>query len=342
MMVASPCNAARDGGSCGPFGDPPAELIGSAKPDCGKGAILGPWKDPDGTERYACLYRPASLGMKDKVPLLVYLHPSLFSAGTVRNTNLLALRDTSLLGANRKHPGFIVLAPQGRKTRHYFPFPDNRGMGWDNWDRQLNPNGDITVDGRVYRENVDAATIDHFIMQITASGGVDTRRIYVSGWSNGAAMGLLYALNRPAIAGVAVYSAPDPFGAFNDPCPQQPVNGTPADITQVRIFNPRVPVMHVHNSCDVAGICPNGEKLASRLRSAGVSIRDVIIDSSGKQVDACDASCGTNPSGDTTPIGNLKGWWIGLRHHAKWPNAWTRAMLEFLRDNPLQPARVPF
>ncbi len=342
-MGINACSAARNGGACGPFGDPPASIIGSAKLDCGEGATLGPWQDPDGTDRYACLYQPASAGTKEKLPLLVYLHPSLFSAGaTIKKTNLLALKDSALLGGNLKRPGFIVLAPQGRRTRHYYPFPDNRGMGWDNWYRQLSPAGDVKIGGYVYPENVDAVTIDRFLAQVTASGSVDTRRIYVTGWSNGAAMGLLYALNRPDVAGVTVYSALDPFGALNDACPQQPVDGDPVSITQVRIVNPRVPAMHVHNSCDVVGICPNGEKLALQLRSAGVTVRDVITDSSGRQVDACEASCGTNPEGDTNPLRNLKGWWVGLRHHSKWPGTWTPAMLEFLRANPLQPARVPF
>ena len=38
-------------------------------------------------------------------------------------------------------------------------------------------------------ENADAATIDHFIAAEVTTENVDTRRIYVSGWSNGAAMG---------------------------------------------------------------------------------------------------------------------------------------------------------
>ena len=95
----------------------------------------------------------------------------------------------------------------------------------------------------------------------------------MTGWSNGAAMGLLYALNRPNVAAVAVYSGPDPFGALNDPCHQKPVAHAPANNAEVRIYNPRVPVMNVHNACDIAGICPNDEKLVKELRAAGSQCR---------------------------------------------------------------------
>ena len=93
----------------------------------------------------------------------------------------------------------------------------------------------MKVGKTVYPENVDAATIDHFIAETAGTGKVDTRRIYVTGWSNGAAMGLLYALNRPNVAAVAIYSGPDPFGALDDPCHQKPVSGAPANNIEVRI-----------------------------------------------------------------------------------------------------------
>ncbi|MGH7915347.1 MAG: alpha/beta hydrolase family esterase [Candidatus Binataceae bacterium] len=316
-------------------------MLGAGKPGCGSGELLGPWKDGNGTDRYACLHEPASMKAGRRLPLLVYLHPSLFGTWTIRHTNLLDLHDTSSLDGHAE-TGFIVLAPQGRDTAHHYPWPDNHGLGWDNWYRQLSPAGSVKIGAAVYPENVDAATIDHFIAEVARRGKVDTRRIYVTGWSNGAAMGLLYALNRPNIAGAAVYSAPDPFGALDDPCRQKPVSGAPSNNTEVRIDNPRVPVMNVHNSCDIAGICPNGEKLAAELRSAGVNIEDVIVDSSGKRVDACTDYCGTDPYGGFAFLQNPLNWLLGLHHHERWPSGWTPAMLKFFRDHPLQPAGAPF
>ncbi len=334
--------AARSAGACGPFGNPPATILGTIKPDCGSGELLGPWKDGDGTDRYACLYEPVSAKAARRLPLLVYLHPSLFGAWTVTRTNLLELQNTSSLGGDPNRTGFIVLAPQGRRTTHYYPWPDKRGMGWDNWYRQLSPAGGVKIDETVYPENADAATIDHFIAQAARTGKVDTRRIYVTGWSNGAAMGLLYALNRPDVAAVAIYSGPDPFGAFDDPCRQAPVSGAPASNAEVRIFNPRVPAMQVHNSCDIVGTCPNAEKMVAELRAAGINVDDVIVDSLGRRVDACAARCGADPNGGLDPLYNPLSWLLGLHRHQRWPAQWTPAMLEFLRGHRLRPAAAPF
>src|SRR3546814_11813737 len=79
------------------------------------------------------------------------------------------------------------------------------------------PDGqDRRVNGVTYPANVDAAAIDHYLELVLAQGKVDTRRIYIMGWSNGSAMATLYGLNRPQIAAAAIYLAPDAFGAFND------------------------------------------------------------------------------------------------------------------------------
>ncbi len=327
--------AAGDVQACGRFGDPPARLIGAVKPDCGIGELLGPWKDGNGTDRYACLYKSRSAGAHIKLPLLVYLHPSLFQAKTITRTNILDFQESHALSGDPNRPGFIVLAPQGRNTVHQYPAPDRNGTGWDNWYRQLNPSGDVKVGDTVYPENVDAATIDHFIAQQVAAGEVDADRIYVTGWSNGAAMALLYALNRPNVAAVGVYSAPDPFGAFDDACPQKPVAAAPGSIAEIPIFNPRVPTMHLHNACDVAGICPNGEKLAADLRAAGVRVRDVIIDASGRRVSTCAASCGANPGAGLSILRNPLGYFLGLRHHGRWPEGRNRYLLDFMRRNSL-------
>src|SRR5436189_99594 len=88
-------------------------------------------------------------------------------------------------------PGFILLAPEGRKTCHYYPQPDQRQTGWDNWYRDFDPSDAA--------ENVDAWAIHRFVAQQVASGRVDTNRIYVTGWSNRAAIGYTYCLSRPSI-----------------------------------------------------------------------------------------------------------------------------------------------
>lgn len=319
---------------CGPFGNPPAITMGEVKPDCLNGTVLGPWKDLYGDDRYACLWEPYPAS-KQRLPMIIYLHPSLFGPDTVAKTGLLRYQNSFALSADGKPAGYILLAPLGRKMLHYYPRPDDKGLGWDNWYRQLNPAGDVTVGKILYHENVDAAAIDHFVAQEITAGKVDPAHIYVTGWSNGAAMAYLYALNRPNIAAAAVYSAPDPFGAFDDPCPQTPVPGTPANDSQVRIFNPGVATMHLHNSCDLAGLCPNAERMARQLREAGVSVDDTIIDYAGGQVNECTLSCGESETGNIRAVSDPLGYSLGFIEHARWPKRWTRVMLDFLRRHAL-------
>ncbi|HZP42681.1 MAG TPA: PHB depolymerase family esterase [Candidatus Binatia bacterium] len=327
---------------CTPFGNPPRPLV----PDlttttCAGGTTLGPWPDGDGTPRRACLWEPPGASSAGPLPLVVYVHPSLFTADTVPfATNLLAFLATANVSGDRSRPGFILLAPEGRATAHFYPAPDDRGTGWDNWYRQLDPAGATrVVAGVAYPENVDAATIDHFVAEETATGKVDPRRIYVTGWSNGSAMAVLWALNRPGIAAAAVYSAPNPFRAFDDPCPQTPVAGAPRGDAEIQVFNRRVPVYHLHNDCDIAGICPNGELLRSQLRRLRTPFTDVIVDATQTRVATCLAACGTSPDGDLAFADNPLGFTLGTRNHTRWPTLWTRAMLDFFRRHPLRRRR---
>jgi predicted esterase len=323
---------------CGPFGDPAAQerhgfftdFVSDHNPICIGGVTLGPWTDSGGADRYACLYESAAAIAEKPLPLVVFLHGSLATADSILVTSLKGLIGQSDLGGSR--PGFILLAPEGRNTTHYYPGFDSTGIGWDTWYRQFNPAGDVTIAGVTYAENVDAATIDHFVDEEVSSGKVDRQRIYLTGWSNGAAMAILYALNRPAIAAAAVYSAPSPFGAFDDACPQVPRATPPAGITEIEVANPRLPIMHVRNSCDIGGICPNGNVLAVQIRALGGDFVDVVLDSSGQSAN-CDDSCGTNPM-----AGGSIGWWNGLKgaaHHAVWPKRSNDAMLDFLKRHPL-------
>jgi hypothetical protein len=172
------------------------------------------------------------------------------------------------------------------------------------------------------------------------TGKVDINRIFVTGWSNGAAMSVLYGVSRPNVAAIAPYSAPDPFHAFNDPCPQKAVAGEPEHDDEVRIFNERLPVYHVHNDCDIVGICPNGERMAANLRAEGIGFEDVLIDSAQLPAPGgCVDLCGTNPDGNFDTTASPLGLTLGSANHTRWPQAWTGAMLEFFRVHPLDGPR---
>jgi len=324
---------------CNPFGDPPAQVdrgwyasfVTARSSVCPGGTRLGPWTDTNGDARYACLYEGAYADERQPLPMLIFLHPSETSAYSVLLTGLVGLTGKAALGGG--NPGFILLAPQGRYTTHRYPGYDSNALGWDNWYRQLSTAGAVAAGDATYDENADAASIDHFVGQMIAGGKVDRHRIYVMGWSNGAAMALLYALNRPWVAAAAVYSAPDPFSALFDACTQTPVAVAAVGDGQALVINPRVPLMHVHNNCEIGGICPNGIRFASRVRALGGGVEDVIVDSSGMRVSLCDDSCGTDEmaNGQIGTVASFR----GLARHMRWPTQWNDRMLTFLRDHPL-------
>jgi hypothetical protein len=327
MLGASP-DRARAASGCTPFGNPPQTLIMNEVPMCNaapNGKLLGPWNDSDGTPRYACLYAPASASTSNPLPMLVWIHPSLVTADSIISTNILSFQNDFSLATGTT--GFVVLAPEGRDTTHFYPAPDDTGPGWDNWYRQFSP-ATVKIGTQSFKENVDAATIDHFIKVVQATKTVLTNKTFVSGWSNGSAMSYIYALNRSNVKSIAVYSAPDPFEAFNDPCPQTPVEDHPSSIAQIQVPNPRIKAYQVHNSCDIAGLCPNSELIISQTAAIGANPDDdVIIDDLKQQVGFCDPLCGTNPDGDSSSLLGITG---GTLNHLEWPLTWTEQMLDFL------------
>ncbi len=315
---------------CTPFGNSPQELLSDIKPTCSGGKLLGPWNDSDGTARYACLYQPPQASARAQLPLVVYIHPSETNADSIVVTNLETFIKTANLNDNPASPGFILLAPEGRNITHLYGPPgttDSQGPGWDNWYRQLSPAG-VTIDGTTYVENVDAASIDQFIAQEVATGMVDTKRIFLTGWSNGSSMAFLYGLNRPNIAALAPYSGPDPFGYLLDPCYQTPVVGAAADDTQLTISNPTLPINHVHNACDIAGSCPNAEGLIAQLLPLGTFVQDTIISKTQAPANDCDLTCGNSLFGSAGTV-------EGEQNHVRWPTLWNLAMLDFFRRHPL-------
>ncbi len=270
------------------------------------------WKDSMGTPREACLRIPPQASSAAPLPLLVFLHGSLFPGDP--QTVLTGFdRDflSADLSADPARPGFILLMVEGRDKRHHYPYPDDHAWGYDNWYRNFD-RSDPDM-------NVDAATIDHFIDQVLKRGIVDDNRLYLTGWSNGAAMAMLYALNTPGIAATAVYSNPDPFTDVEDPCAQEPFG------------NNLRPIMTIHNDCDIIGICMTGaEALRDKMRAVmpQVEYQSLILDGLGNAVDACDASCGYDSS---DPLSMVT---IGAVRHLIWPRSRNADLYRFLRDRP--------
>lgn len=331
-LASSPAQAAAqssgpgasDAKNCAaPYGDPPADLATLTSGD-GAGALgevlalldqctaLGGetlnWTDAAGEARRACLLTPASASSSKPLPLVVFLQGSLVPAVPQLILNdWVSLYSSADLTGDPQRPGFILLLPIGRNAHHYYPYPDNYALGWDNWYRNLDRGSSAL--------NLDAAAIDQFVGQVQARGIVDADRIYLTGWSNGGAMAELYSLNTPAVAATATYSATAPFSDWQDPCEQTPFATT------------LPPVMDVHNSCDVIGTCQTTSAYHQDLarRFPGLAQNVVLIDAARQQTQACDASCATQ---------TLEGDPVGLANHLVWPYNWNDAMFAWLRQHP--------
>jgi hypothetical protein len=193
------------------------------------------------------------------------------------------------------------------------PVPDNDGLGWDNWYRNL----DRSSKGL----NADVDFIDKAITLAKKSVPVDSRRVFMSGWSNGASMALLYALNTKGIASASVYSAPDPYRDSQDPCTQPPY---PIYAT---------PTQDVHNYCDIIGICTTGQYFYTDLRKRYPTLPQsfVVIDTITTAVKSKDDSAMCDPL-----CQGACGLTEGTVAHLRWPSARnTDTFFTFFKNNPL-------
>ncbi|MDR3417303.1 MAG: PHB depolymerase family esterase [Nevskia sp.] len=270
------------------------------------GSVLD-WIDARHERRRACLFVPPQASPQVPLPLVVFLQGSLIPAPPqLLLTDWIPQSTTADLSGDPQRPGFILLVPIGRNTTHIYPFPDNAGLGWDNWYRNLD-RGSPDL-------NPDVAAIDHFIAAVESRGIVDGDRVYMAGWSNGAAMAQLYALNTPSVAAAAVYSSPDPFSDILDPCAQKPFAST------------MTPLMEVHNACDISGICQTGMRFHQELAQLFPTLPQSVttLDAVGKPVLACVASCASQAYAGP-----------GRAYHVLWPLGWNDAIFQWLREHPL-------
>src|SRR5262249_25073181 len=136
-------------------------------------------------------------------------------------------------------------------------------------------------------KNPDIRSADHLVDDLVKTQAIDPKRIYVSGWSNGAAFAHQYLLARHStatpggsrIAAAAVYAAADPYVHTGERlCPLDP---KPSGIA---------PLLEVYRACDALVPC---EPIHKWLASVGnPSVRSILLDARGQEVKECDASCG--------------------------------------------------
>ena len=307
---------------CTAYGDPPRPVVASSPDgtindllntalnicDASNGETLS-WTDANGTPRSACLIAPANATTQTPLPMLVWLHPTLIAQDSIIATGLIALTKTANLSGDTSKPGFILLLPTGRDIEQFLPAPLNTGIGWDHWYRNLDRSS-ATL-------NVDVAAIDHFVSVVEQRNIVDTSRLFISGWSEGADMATLYGLNTPGIAATAPYSTTSPFDDPADPCPQAAFS-----------TNNSRPYYLMVRECDVGGACQGAQTFLGQLRSGVLApslVQGVILNALTEQVNACNAACAAGMPDAST---------FGQYEHTHWPTQWNDNLMSFLRSNP--------
>lgn len=289
----------------------------------------------DAGAHYECEHGPTVAS----TPLVVFFHGAQDSADTIYDSTSLRTKAVSTNAADQISPtiqGFALVSVQGRNL--HWPTSNPSGSHHDYFYRDLDAPS----------TNPDIANADRVIDDLVASGKIDTNRIFVSGWSNGAFFAQLYAIARHEhatpggnrIAAAAVYAGGDPFIAPSDALASCGIAMPP---------HSSVPILMIHRSCDAYVPCdaaqqaifktPNGDVtdwLARAKASSGVddpNISEVIIDNNGAQTAACAA---------TSVCDNTMGG--GVLNHARWPDGvadeggvdWERgAMLPFFSTHHL-------
>ncbi|RUL78262.1 PHB depolymerase family esterase [Dyella choica] len=302
--AAGAADSAVEPPTCSATGTPPMQTVApvTKRPVCTDGRVLS--FDQNAVTRYACFNLPAhAVAGASQWPMIVYLH------GSMTNPDSLYRDGGALFELSRDYPlsthadskGFILLAPEGRRAQAWASDGPHTGTGfhWDEWQR------DPTT-------NLDVQAIDHFIDQAVATGLVDTKQIYVFGWSNGADMAVLYgAWRAERIAAVGQYAGTDPWQ--RTPCPVAMPSGR------------QVPLTLLRNMCDALATCGETSSWSNTLQQQNWPFRRVNLSWNGKDAGPgaqCAQTCGKAH---------------GLYEHVRWPQKDVLAteMLEFFKANPL-------
>ena len=246
------------------------------------------WKDPvNGQQRAACVFKSPAASPSSRRPLMIFLHGSGGSAQAIYDNTLLRSKAASFdLGDG---PGFILAADQGRNLAASI-----KG-------RQASARHEFY--DRNFATSPDVRNLDLLIDTLVSEGGVDPRRIYLTGWSNGAFFSQLYALIRHQtptpggnrIAAVAVFDGADPLEA--------PTSETPS--CAYRPY-PRssLPVFIAHRACSIV---PCDAAQAGKKAPPGFDVRgwlgllrgtigatdvtELLLDHGGSSVSSCSRFC---------------------------------------------------
>jgi hypothetical protein len=297
------------------------------------------WTDPvTGDPESACLYVPPA-AMQEPLPLLVFFAPSGGSAQSDYDETLLRHKaiDSSL---GPDGAGFLLASLQPRAIHDVYD-PAHGSFAWDsNFRDRSSPSC-----------NEDIRAADELIDRVVAMGGVDPKRIFVSGHSSGAVFAELYGIARHAtataggskVAAVSIYAGADPFNNINTQTPSCQLNPYPTS---------DVPIQVVHRVCDVFVACDDAQEayfmlppgdsvetwLSTTLRHAvgDPNGEDILLDTDFSNAPA--SACMAPPPAD----GGGCTYVVGFAAHIDWPDGVLNhsvdvepQMLAFLSAHPL-------
>ncbi|MEM6993584.1 MAG: hypothetical protein AAF721_23930 [Myxococcota bacterium] len=317
--------------------------------------------DVGGVTRYACVFRPPGASTAPR-PLVVFFHPGGEGADAAeQETRLLSKAANYDLSGTPSDAGYVLAIVQGRNL--HFPTDAPRdGRHHDFYHRDL---GQPST-------NPDIVAADALIDALVDEGVVDTNRIHIVGWSNGAFFGQLYAVARHdtptaggnRVASAAVFAAGNPFDDIErDPFTHRVHDGASCKLARVPASD--VPILLTYRTCDFATPCgPSdaacfgnepGFVVSDWLPEAAASLPGLEArligglepgsanDGPATQCTDIDASC--MPENDDCSEPPFPARCLCLVNHLRWPDGVygvgsgidnEPAMLDFLRDHPLR------
>jgi dienelactone hydrolase len=281
-----------DGMCAAPAGEPSRDVRRTlGRPPC-RGAQVSEWKDADGSPRYACIYAPPGVETRAPLPLLVFFHDEDDDPSAVaKKTGFAKSNATADLTGDAAHRGFVVLAPQGRHI--------NGGKRGSVFDAEYTG-----------ADNVDVATVDHFIADLDKKGLVDGRRVYALGASLGGHMAATYAMMRAdKVAAFATYASDAPAAAWS-------------------CGGPPPPAFIAYRACDGFISCEAAERWLRARDDAHAETTWLRLGPSNEVEPSCTVRNKCTPK-------------KAEASHHRWPKTREGDLLAFLARHALGPAQAP-
>lgn len=250
------------------------------RPACRDAQVLE-WRDPGGSPRYACVFTPKGGDARGPLPLVIFFHdPEDDPTSVDKKTGLRKHLSTFALSGDAARPGFVVLAPEGRHIHH----------------GKLGSMFDADYTGP---DNVDVATVDHFVAELDDRKLVDRRRIYAIGASYGGHMAATYAMMRAdRVAAFGVIDMDEPRAVWS-------------------CGGPPPPAMVLYRACDAVVSCESVERWLRTREAAGAETPALRLGAAGED----EPSCSTR-----NKCTDLK----GTANHHRWPKTREVDLLRFL------------